>query len=295
MTEPIPFSIIIPTYNRANLIGRTIKSVIDQTYSNFEIIIVDDESTDETDAVVRSFADIRIKYFKKQNGERAAARNFGIKQATGQYLTFLDSDDLLKRNHLEAARSFIKRNGLCQIFHLGYDVVDCKGTIIYPWKSLPNPVNEKLVEGNFLSCLGVFIRQDILLENKFNEDRELSGSEDYEFWIRLAARFQINTDPISTACLVNHDTRSVLEIDPQKLSKRIELMKKYLLADEEVLKYYRNRLNILFAYHDIYAALHFAMGRYRNFSLKILFRAFRNYVFVVFNYRFWVVIKKNVF
>jgi len=70
------------------------------------------------------------------------------------------------------------------VFHLGYDVVDDKGNVMYPWKKLPSPVNDKLMEGNFLSCLGVFVKREVLLEYKFNEDRLLSGSEDYELWLR---------------------------------------------------------------------------------------------------------------
>src|SRR5690554_6195096 len=97
------FSIVIPTYNRAEIIGETIQSVINQSFSDFELLIVDDGGTDETDKVVATFPDKRITYFKKENAERGAARNFGANKSKGKYLNFLDSDDLLYPNHLETA------------------------------------------------------------------------------------------------------------------------------------------------------------------------------------------------
>lgn len=95
------FSIIIPTFNRANLIHIPIKSVIEQSYNDWELIIVDDGSTDHTKQVVQAFKDDRIQYFYKKNEERSIARNFGIDKANGKYLCFLDSDDYYEDTHLQ--------------------------------------------------------------------------------------------------------------------------------------------------------------------------------------------------
>src|SRR5690606_12236032 len=95
------FSIIVPTYNRVSFIRKTIVSVLHQSYQNFEIVIIDDGSTDNTEKVILSLQDLRIKYYKKENEERAVARNCGIEKATGDYVTFLDSDDILYPNHFE--------------------------------------------------------------------------------------------------------------------------------------------------------------------------------------------------
>ena len=98
----ILFSVIIPTYNRAHFIERAIKSVLDQTYQNFEIIVVDDASSDNTEEVVKRFSDLRIKYHKNHiNKERCISRNIGIEKAKGEYICFLDSDDYHLPNHLE--------------------------------------------------------------------------------------------------------------------------------------------------------------------------------------------------
>lgn len=87
------FSIIIPTYNRAHIVARAIQSVLNQTYQTFEVIVVDDGSTDNTYDVIQSINDERLHYYSQQNQGRSAARNTGVAKACGQYITFLDSDD----------------------------------------------------------------------------------------------------------------------------------------------------------------------------------------------------------
>jgi len=128
------FSVIMPTYNREGFLVKTIQSVLAQQFDQFELLIVDDGSTDRTAEVIQSFQDPRIVYIKKENGERATARNAGIEKAQGHYLTFLDSDDLLKENHLSMAWKRIQQNHPA-VFHLGYDVTDEKGNMVYPWKT----------------------------------------------------------------------------------------------------------------------------------------------------------------
>src|SRR5258706_16379849 len=96
------FSVIIPTYNRAEFITRTVNSVLSQTYKSFEIIIVDDGSTDNTENILDPLLKqhSNISYLKKNNQERGAARNFGSYHAKGDYVTFLDSADILYPQHL---------------------------------------------------------------------------------------------------------------------------------------------------------------------------------------------------
>ena len=104
-------SIITPTYNCSKFIGATIESVLSQTYKNFEMIIVDDASTDDTESVVKSYKDKRIKYIKlKTNSGPAVARNTAMEEAKGKYMAFLDSDDLWLPTKLEKQIKFIKKN-----------------------------------------------------------------------------------------------------------------------------------------------------------------------------------------
>ena len=101
MKQTEPVSIILPTYNRANQIGKAIESVLAQTYEDFELIVVDDGSTDETEKVVTSYKDCRIRYHRMpENGGQSRARNCGMKLARYDYLAFEDSDDLWRPGKL---------------------------------------------------------------------------------------------------------------------------------------------------------------------------------------------------
>ncbi len=105
-------SIITPSYNTGAYIAETIKSVLAQTYTNWEMIIVDDCSTDNTDEVVTRFSDSRIKYLKnKRNSGAAISRNYALREAKGKWIAFLDSDDLWLPEKLEKQISFMKENG----------------------------------------------------------------------------------------------------------------------------------------------------------------------------------------
>lgn len=104
--KPI-FSVVIPTYNRAYVLSRAIQSVLNQALADFELLVVDDGSTDATAAVVRAFADPRLRYIYQENKGRSAARNTGAAQANGEFITFLDSDDEAEPDWLAAfVRSF---------------------------------------------------------------------------------------------------------------------------------------------------------------------------------------------
>ncbi|OSZ82171.1 hypothetical protein CAP35_02565 [Chitinophagaceae bacterium IBVUCB1] len=103
------FSIIIPTYNRSGFIKRAIESVIAQTYTDWELLIVDDGSTDDTAAIINQYSksDARIRYLYQENQKVSAARNNGLANATGRYICFLDSDDEYKQNHLQVFKETI--------------------------------------------------------------------------------------------------------------------------------------------------------------------------------------------
>ncbi len=118
-------SVIIPTYNRSNLINEAIDSALRQTFCNFELLVVDDGSTDSTAEVVNKYKDSRIKYFYKQNGGLASARNFGISKATGQYIVFLDDDDLLFDNFLQTMIEKLEQNNQ-------YGLAYCRYLNVFP-------------------------------------------------------------------------------------------------------------------------------------------------------------------
>lgn len=104
------FSIVIPTYNRAGSVGDTLKSCWQQTFTDFEILLVDDGSTDNTESVVSGITDPRFNYVYQQNGGPAKARNAGTQRARGSYIAFLDSDDVWLPNHLANAQKYLVRS-----------------------------------------------------------------------------------------------------------------------------------------------------------------------------------------
>ena len=118
MTTTPFFSVILPTHNRATFIGQAIDSILLQSFTNFELIIIDDGSTDNTKEVVSAFNDKRIFYHYQENQERSIARNNGIKKAQGQYICFLDSDDYYLPNHLAVLYENIKNHNYpVALFH----------------------------------------------------------------------------------------------------------------------------------------------------------------------------------
>ena len=141
--------IITPTYNCAKFIGATIESVLNQTYQNFEMIIVDDASKDNTEEVVKSFKDKRIKYIRlSKNSGPAFARNRAMEEARGKYMAFLDSDDLWKREKLEKQINFIKKNKY-KIICSDYEQIDEEGNKLNKIIPCKKKVN---YNGILLSC-----------------------------------------------------------------------------------------------------------------------------------------------
>ena len=120
-------SIIMPSYNTAPYIAGSIQSVIDQTYKDWELIIVDDCSTDNTDEVITSLHDERIRYFKNErNGGAAVSRNKALRKAKGKWIAFLDSDDLWNPEKLEKQIAFMKENGYV-FSYTNYEEIDADG------------------------------------------------------------------------------------------------------------------------------------------------------------------------
>lgn len=259
MQQNVFLSIVVPTYNRADLIAKTLATLQKQAYEPYEIIVVDDGSTDDTEGIVTSMLNDKTTYHKKNNAERAAARNFGAMLAKGRYINFFDSDDLALENHLSAAANLIAEKDQPEWFHLGYEWAYPDGTVFSKEdKFTGETLNDKLGGGNCLSCNGVFVRKDIFLENRFNEDRALSASEDYELWMRLAARYPLYYTNTITSVVVDHEARSVRTLNAKKLITRIRLLMQYLKQDDGVMRRYGAGFNRIEMEVNSYIALHLA-------------------------------------
>jgi glycosyltransferase involved in cell wall biosynthesis len=291
------FSIVIPAFNREKFILKTIQSLLAQTYNNFEIIVVDDGSTDNTEKVVGRMQDERIKYYKKENAERGAARNYGTNKAKGDYITFLDSDDLLYSNYLKEANTFIKKNKSIDVFHQLFEVRNNTDKLIRSADYSNNNVFKSLIaKGNFIACQGVFLHKDFAKFNLFIEDRNLAGSEDYELWLRISTTTNIVINPVVTSALIQHPERSVVQIDIDKLIKRKELMLKYLfsnkLINSNLLKYKRALKTGAYSY----ISLHIALSKQsKKTALKYLLKAIRQSPVFIFKRRFFAILKHLMF
>lgn len=275
------------------MLKKAVDSVLQQTYTEFEILIIDDGSTDDTKEVIEKnySADKRVKYIYQQNSERAAARNNGVSNASGAYVNFFDSDDILYPNHLEEAAKFLKENK-AGAFHLNYEMKNKEGQFIKRGPDMKNSANEKLIRGNFLSCNGVFLGRELALKFPFNTDRVLSGMEDWELWLRIASNVNISMIDTVTSCIIDHDQRSVLSTEKEKLIHRVNTLMKLVCENPVVSKKYSDELHIFRSSCLSYIALHLALTKkYRKETFRYTMKSFSEYPLSIFNRRSFAIIK----
>jgi glycosyltransferase involved in cell wall biosynthesis len=187
-------SIIMPVYNREQTVKKAIESVLSQTYSHFELIIVDDASTDQSATIIRSIIDERIRYFSHDtNRGGSAARNTGILQAKGKWLAFQDSDDIWKEDKLEKQMQFV--------FGMNSDSLSIIYTSFTRHKEgikelIPQRddrkkhgyIHKELIEENFISTQTVLLPKECFTPNQlFDED--LPRFQDWELWLRLSLSY----------------------------------------------------------------------------------------------------------
>ncbi|MDN3658331.1 glycosyltransferase [Ferruginibacter paludis] len=291
MTNPF-FSIVIPTYNRAHLIGKTINSVLQQRYTNFEIIIVDDGSTDDTKNAIKSFLSERVTYFKKDNAERSAARNFGTGKAKGDYISWFDSDDLMLPNHLEEAVKMIQRNNQPEIFALSFTIATPELKTVREVILPATFCNAILYKQNILACNPVFVRKDIALHFPFNETRSLSASEDYELWLRMAAKFTIYTSQQPTSILIEHTERSVnVAASGEKIVTRFETFLKIVLANNSVVSFLNHKKADFTARIYLLIATTLAVNSLKKDASKYFLKSLSTCPLIILQRQFYVFLK----
>ena len=295
------FSIIIPTYNRAHLIESTLDSVLNQTFKDFEVIIVDDGSTDQTKEVIEKYiSDNKLNkfcYYYKPNGERGVARNHGIERAKGIWITFLDSDDLFYPNHLQLAFDFIKTHSEAQVIHSAYEFKTQEHKFLRSVKySKDNNLNSVVLKGNLFSCFGMLIKAEVLADLKFEESRQLSGTEDWLLWLQIAARYPIYFQPQFSGCMIQHDGRSVLNFKEEELLNRTNLLIEKLIKDKYFInKYGANSVKKIEAHMLTYAALHLVLSRQTNKAVELFVRGVNLNPLELFSERTFAFIKHLLF
>ena len=190
-------SVITPTFNRADFLPAAISSVLAQTYEDFELIVVDDGSVDDTCAVIKPFLDDkRVRYFYQENQGQSVARNYTLAQSSGEFIAFLDSDDLWCPDKLEKQLRAYGANP-------GVDIVHGDEVLI-------NEQGEVISRKNMGRCSGCITRQ-LLADNSvsittalvkrrcFDEmggfDTSVGVADDYELWLRFSARYRFHYEP----------------------------------------------------------------------------------------------------
>jgi len=184
------FSVVIPTYNCGELLKKALVSVFTQTYQDFEIIVIDNSSTDNTKDVLKIFDKERLKVIElNNNGIIAISRNKGIENAIGEWIAFLDADDIWIPEKLEKVRNTIIDNSQAILFcHDEWYVVNGKrkNRLRYG-PAVKNFYERLLFEGNCVSTSAVCLRRDIAINScGFSERENFVTMEDYEYWIRLS-------------------------------------------------------------------------------------------------------------
>ena len=191
--EPF-FSVVIPTYNRSDILSRAIDSVLSQTYQKFELIIIDNGSTDDTRQWLHdNYQDDRVVYhYQEGSGSPASPRNTGISLAKGQWVCLLDSDDRWDKYKLRCVFDSIQTNTdvdvVCHNENVYYEIADSIGQVLKYGPTSKNMYKEMLIFGNRLSTSATSMRIGFLKGNnlQFNESSELATVEDYDLWLNLA-------------------------------------------------------------------------------------------------------------
>jgi len=179
-------SIIIPTYNRSKLLRVALESALAQTYPNIEVIVVDDGSTDDTAMVMTQYAG-RVTYLKQANQDVAAARNTGIRAASGEYLTFLDDDDLIMPTKIERQVRVLASQPEVGLVHCRFYYADEDGNYLYKAGLLPEgEVLQELVCSNFVWVGAPLIRRQCLEQVGLFDEEIPAICADWDMWLRIA-------------------------------------------------------------------------------------------------------------
>jgi len=213
-------SLIIPTFNREKLLNKTIESVLNQTVSIDEIIIIDDGSTDNTEEIVNNYKTDTIKYIYQKNKGVSNARNHGIKIASNDWLCFLDSDDIWESNKLEKQIDFHKKNPHILFSHTD-ELWIFNDKIINQKKHQLKPSGfcfEENISNTLIGASTLMIHKKVFDEVGYF-DEELIACEDYDLWLRILTKYELG--------LINEKLIRKIAGHENQLSFSTKLMDKY--------------------------------------------------------------------
>ena len=247
-------SVYIPTFNRAYYLEQTVQSVLDQTFTDFEIIIIDYHSTDNTRKVVNDFDDSRIRYVLNQkNLGCVASNNRGLALSIGRYVCNLDSDDLLHPKNLEVKVKLLETDPRLGLVYSDAAVIDAEGKIIYAsyWKKEGYfPVRGRLNSELVASC-GLVIHQVTTLFRREvidvvgYQNPHLVMCHDGEYWLRIAGEFEIDYIPEVLCSYRDHDDgRHLTELDETIYVERADIVRSITDRYPEIISHLGRRIFI---------------------------------------------------
>lgn len=221
----IKISIIVPCYNQAQYLDECLQSVLDQTFQDWECIIVNDGSSDNTEELAKKWVEkeVRFKYFSQENKGVSAARNLGIENAIGEWILPLDADDYISTDYLELAKKYFNDNKIKVIYCNAMKFGEMNVNFILPDFNLKN-----LAENNLIFCAAFFRKTDWKDISGFDEEMT-EGYEDWEFWIHLLKNggevkkieeicffYRIKKESRNTA-VKQYDKKSILHIEKKHI------------------------------------------------------------------------------
>lgn len=228
-------SVIVPTFNRANFLPEAVESALNQTEVDVEVIIIDDGSTDDTAAVIerkRALWGNRVRYIWQENSERSVARNHGLKYATGEYVTFLDSDDVWRSEHAQTCVTALEADREAVAAYSEYGLIGADSRIIRD--HVPRPQSEGIsfqrnlcLKRLILHPTEVVIRRSALRNGEVF-DPEIPGAEDWLLWIKLARKARFMSTGKSTVWMRLHPKGTFGE--PQKFTRSLMLAAEKVIA-----------------------------------------------------------------
>jgi len=248
-------SIIIPAYNAERTILETLASVQKQTFSDFELIVINDGSSDQTLELLHSVADERLRIFSYENGGVAVARNRGISHATGEFIAFMDADDLWTPDKLELQLAALQQHAIAGVAYSWTRFINEQGKPISACDPIffEDNVYAKLLVGDFIySGSNTMIRRQAI-ESVGEFDPACAGCDDWDYWLRLAARWPFVVVPKHQILYRRSSSSASSNVEKMKKSALISLEKAYQMAPPE-LQHLRNQS--LISFHNYCADLH---------------------------------------
>ncbi len=269
---------IIPTHNRAALVTEAINSVLAQTFQDFELIVVDDGSTDNTRDVLKRYTDNRIHYIYQENQRRSEAQNTGIKAASGEYIAFLDDDDLWLPHKLEKQVTFLDANPDKGLVHTFIDAIDTQGRIIAKEREgLLKRYKDSMKLGYVyegMSRLSALFMSSVMLRSRCLEkvglfDPATETHEDWDFTLRFALEYRIGIIP---ELLVRYRKHKAQTTTAEFMRGRINTsMKHFTFLNSRDDLPFRNRARVNFYMHLNNAYyIDLQLGMFRTYALKTL-------------------------